>query len=188
MPVKKSIFGSKGEERGFRSIEHTWGENYRLVPQFPFSAIFEPDNSIRDKANLFLKTSIGYVFCSDDGAPLLALDFDGLGQGFNKDGHYVQVEKTDDLYRKSKFDFKIQYAEKNNFPYYIVASDEFEHLGEDISLTIVDGIIGSVLSMRDFYEQLPFVIEEQSDFVDTLPPPRKARRYPRLSDRPRIRI
>ena len=42
MGVKQSIFGSKSEERGFRSIEHTWGESYRVIPQFPMSALFTP--------------------------------------------------------------------------------------------------------------------------------------------------
>ena len=170
MAIKKSVFGSKGEERGFRSIEHTWGEKYRVFPQFPFSALFESDGSIRDKSNLFFKTSIDYVFCTNEGVPVLAIDFDGLGKGFNKNGQYIQAETTDDPYRKSKFDFKIKYAEKDNFPYYIVASDEFDHLGQDLSLTVVDGIIGSVLAKKDFDQRIPSIIEEHREAIDNLLP------------------
>ena len=43
MAVRDSIFGSKSEERGFRSIEHTWGEDYVVYPQIPMSALFVPD-------------------------------------------------------------------------------------------------------------------------------------------------
>ena len=170
MAIKRSVFSSKGEERGFRSIERTWGERHRVFPQFPFSALFEPDDSIRDKSNLFFKTSIDYVFCTSEGVPVLAIDFDGLGKGFNKDGQYIQTEKTNDPHRKSKFDFKIRYSEKDDFPYYIVASDEFKHLGQDLSLTIVDGIIGSVLAKKDFDQHIPFLIEEHRDIIENLMP------------------
>ena len=33
MTVKESVFASKSEERGFRSIERTWGEEYRIQGQ-----------------------------------------------------------------------------------------------------------------------------------------------------------
>ena len=170
MTVKKSVFASKGEERGFQSIEHTWGDNYRVLPQFPFSALFEPDRSIRDSSNYFYKTSIDYVFCTKEGEPILAIDFDGLGEGYIRDGQYVQGNESNQRNRKWGFDFKIQYADKNNFPYYVVASGEFKNLGEEISLTIVDGIIGSVLAKRGFDDQIPLLIEEQRGFIDNLPP------------------
>ena len=169
MTVKKSVFGSKGEERGFRSIEHTWGEQYRVFPQFPFSALFEPDESIRDTSNLFFKTSIDYVLCTKAGQPLLAIDFDGLGKGFNRDGKYIQVKKTSDRFRKPKFDFKLQYAKRSEFPYYVVASDEFEHLDPEIELTVVDGIIGTVLAKRDFDDRIPALVEEHRDTIEDLP-------------------
>ena len=169
MPVKKSIFGSKGEEGGFRSIAHSWGDQYYVASNFQFAQLFEPDENIRDKSNFFFKTSIDYILCSKDYAPILAIDFDGLGQGFSRDRQYVQTKRTEDPHRKIKFDFKIQYAEKNRFPYYIVSSDEFEHLGKDISLTVVDGIIGSVLAKKDFDEQIPLVIQEHRADIENLP-------------------
>ena len=171
MTVKKSVFGSRGEERGFRSIEHMWGEEYRVFPQVPFSALFEPDASWRDTSNLFFKTSIDYVLCTNEGEPLLAIDFDGLGRGFDRDGQYVQVEETgEDPHRKLKFDFKLRYAKKSDFPYYVVASDEFRHLGQGIELTVVDGIIGTVLANRDFDDRISALVEEHRDAIDKLPP------------------
>lgn len=32
MSVRDSAFGSKSEERGYHSIEHTWGEDYAIHP------------------------------------------------------------------------------------------------------------------------------------------------------------
>lgn len=170
MAIKKSVFGSRGEERGFRSIEHTWGEEYRLFPQVPFSALFEPDDTSRSGSNFFFKTSVDYTLCTKGGLPLLAIDFDGLGRGFNRDGQYVEVETTTDPYRKLKFDFKLRYAMKSDFPYYIVASDEFKHVDHETNLTIVDGLIGYELAHKDFKERMPSVVEVHQDAIDNLAP------------------
>jgi len=153
MSVKKSIFGSRSEERGFRSIEHTWGGKYRIIPQFPWSAIFTPDPRWRDTSNLFFKTSVDYLLATDKGQPLLAIDFDGMGNGYDREGEYVQMEPTDDRNRKAKFDFKLQFARINEFPYHIVASEEFHQLGDGIELTLVDAIIASAIAHNYFVPQ-----------------------------------
>ena len=171
MAVRETVFGSKSEERGFRSIEHTWGDDYRLFPQFPFSALFAPDRSIKDTTNFFYKTSVDYLLCTRKGKPLLAIDFDGLGQGFNKDGLYVQVAKTPrDPQRKLKFDFKLRIAKQNSFPYYIVGSEEFERIAKGIQLTVVDGMIGSVLAKIQFGEQAQATIDDLEGEIADLRP------------------
>ena len=169
MAVRESIFGSRMEKRGFRSIEQTWGNDYKVWPQIPFSLLFSPDETIRDASNFFFKTSVDYVLCSNDGGPLLAIDFDGMGRGFNSRGQYVQFEPTSDRNRKWKFDFKIRYAAKYQFPYYIVSSEEFEHVGRDSALTIVDGLIGTELAKRDVRERLPMVVENHRHMIDEIP-------------------
>ena len=163
MSVKKSVFGSKSEERGFRSIEHTWGEDYAIYPQFPWSGLFTPDPNWKDTTNLFFKTSVDYVFCEKGGRPLLAIDFDGMGRGFDRNGEYVQTEATSDRFRKVKFDFKLQWAKKEGLPYYIVSSEEFARLGKDVHLTVVDGIIGSTLARQAFHERVGDYVEERVD-------------------------
>jgi len=172
MGVKQSIFSSNGEKRGFRSIEHTWGESYRVVPQFPMSALFTPDPSWKkgDTSNLFFKTSFDYVLATDEGRPLIAIDFDGMGAGFDRLGKYVQVEATPDRNRRAKFDFKLSYAQRNEFPYHIVASEEFEHLGEDVELTLVDSLIGATIARLSFNERLPSLKLEHADILDNLRP------------------
>ena len=172
MAVKKSIFGSKSEKRGFLSIEGTWGGKYRIVPQFPWSALFEPDNEIgRNTSNLFYKTSVDYVLCTKDkdGEPLIAIDFDGMGKGFNRGEKYIQEVETSDRFRGDKFDFKLRYARKNNFPYYVIAGEEFEYLDEETNLTIVDGLIGYELAIRDFKDRMSSLLEERRDYMNNLP-------------------
>ena len=170
MGVKESIWGSRSEERGFRSIEHIWGDEYRIFPQFPFSALFNSDDSIRNTANFFFKTNIDYLLSTKSGKPLLAIDFDGLGKGFGRDGKYVPVEVTSDPNRKVKFDFKLSYARKSGFPYHVVSYKEFQPVGVGIELTVTDGIIGSELAKRDFHDRIPSVIEEDRDYIECLRP------------------
>ena len=169
MAVKDSIFGSKSEERGFRSIEHTWGESYMLCPQVPLSALFTPNPNWRDTGNYFFKTSVDYVLCTDEGRPLLAIDFDGLGGGFDRDGEYVQVEATKDRYRKRKYDIKLRFSKENDFPYHIVSSAEFNFLGNGVELTVVDGIIGTVIAQKHFRDRAPSFLEEHAEEINSHP-------------------
>ena len=81
MAVKDSIFGSKREERYFRSIEHTWGTDYAVYPQIPLSEILDADPEfLEDEKDFFYKTSVDYVLCSHGSRPILAIDFDGMGK------------------------------------------------------------------------------------------------------------
>ena len=169
MAVAASIFGSKSEERGFRSIENTWGEDYVVYPQIPLSALFTPDPNWKDSSNLFFKTSVDYVLCTNEGRPIVAIDFDGLGRGFDRDGEYVQIEITQDRFRKLKFDTKLRLSQNNGFPYHIVSSEEFGFLGAGIELTVVDGIIGAVLARRDFLTRAPSFLQEHAEEIDSQP-------------------
>ena len=169
MAVQDSIFGSKSEERGYRSIERTWGGKYAVYPQIPLSALFKPDPNWRGTSNFFFKTNVDYVICSNEGSPILAIDFDGLGRGFDRNGEYVQVEATQDRYRKRKFDIKLRFARENNFPYHIVSSDEFNLLGDDVQLTVVDAIIGQTLANTSFSDRVQSFIDEHAEEIDMQP-------------------
>jgi len=178
--VKKSIFGSRGEAEGFDLIERTWGEDYRLFSNIPFALVFDPEPEW-DTSHLFFKTSIDYVLCTKKGRPLLGIDFDGLGGGFDKAGVYKQIKETPaDQHRKVKFDFKLRHVAKHtrnedhssiytDFPYHIVASDEFQDLDDNIALTVVDGIIGNWLARKDFTERAQSVLDEHSDEIRGIP-------------------
>jgi len=169
MGIKKSVFASKAEGDGFRSIEHEWADNYRIFLSFPFSALFEPDKSIRDTSHLFYKTSVDYLLCTKPGKPLLAIDFDGLGHGHNRNGEYVQMRKTEDPFRKLKFDFKLKYAKRWKFPYCVVSYDEFEPIGETPYMAVVQGIIGYVVAKIDFQTRIEEEVRLHQSSIDALP-------------------
>ena len=169
MSVKESIFGSKGEERGYRAIERTYGDKYKICAQFPWSQIFTPDANWRDTSNYFFKTSVDYLIASNKGRPICAIDFDGLGRGFDRSGEYVQVEESKDPFRKVKFDFKLKWAKKNNFPYHIVSSDEVNLLGEDVHLTVVDAIISHILVYGSLNDRFQSFVDEHAEEIDMQP-------------------
>ena len=169
MAVKTSIFGSRSEESGFRSIEHTWGQDYAVYPQVPLSALCTSDPEWTDTTNFFFKTSVDYVLCTNKGRPILAIDFDGMGRGFDREGEYVQVEPTTDRFRKRKFDIKLRFSQQNGFPYHVVSSEEFRSLGDGIDLTVVDGIVGSIIAKKQFLDLAPSFLEDRADEIETKP-------------------
>ena len=181
MSVKKSIFGSSGERRGFELIEHTWGDEYRILAQFPWSALFDLDDpelgdilppGVRrgDTSHFFFKTSVDYVLATREGEPLLAIDFDGMGEGFDRDGEYVEVEQTLDRGRKRKFDLKLQLARREEFPYYIVGSEEAIRVHDgDTHLTILDGMVGYTFGKREFLLRIEQMSDELLEQTADLP-------------------
>ena len=140
-----------------------------VYPQIPLSAIFTPDTNWKDSSNFFFKTSVDYVLCTNEGRLILAIDFDGLGGGFDRDGEYVQVEATQDRFRKRKFDIKLRLSQQNDFPYHIVSSEEFSHFGTGIELTVVDGIIGTVLARKDFLDRALSFLQEHAEEIENQP-------------------
>ena len=66
MAIKKTAFGSDAEKRGYYQLKSRWSDRCNIYPQFPFSAIFEPDDQIKHKSNIFFKTSVDYVICDKE--------------------------------------------------------------------------------------------------------------------------
>ena len=170
MPVKKSIFGSKGEERGFFSIERTFGESYRLFSQVKFAELFTQSSKPQPSEGLYhyLATSLDYVLCTREGIPVVAIDFDGMGEGFDRDGEYVQCEPTKDRDRKAKFDRKLHWAKTNGLPYHIISSRELNSLDDIDGLTVADGIIGVAMAVDSFRKRAVRVLEEHADAIDNV--------------------
>ena len=180
MSVNRSIFGSGGEHRGFELIEHTWGDEYRLHAQFPWSALFDltdpelgdllpPGLQRGDTSHFFFKTSVDYVLATREGQPLLAIDFDGMGEGFNRSDQYVQNHPTHDPQRKSKFDLKLRHARKERFPYFVIGSEEFRIRDQEFRLTIANGVIGHVLAEKEFKHRFHEGSEDVLSRASTLP-------------------
>jgi len=150
MKIKSSVFGSGSEKELFKTLESHWSKKFNIYPSLPFTSIIDiRDSELNQKQEEFLyKTSVDYTLCTKADKPLLSIDFDGLGHGFSKNGEYIQIIPTKDPYRKLKFDLKLDVTKKVLYPLFVISYDEKVPIGEDLHLTIVDGIIGEFLAWR----------------------------------------
>ncbi len=163
MASKASVFASKAERTNFEKLSRAWGKKYRLWHNIPFLNVYntsdlldpvtcnpltvEPQDFQRLK-----KTSIDYVLCDSDDAPLVCIDFDGIGNGFSRGLEYVSARE--DEWRKRIMNLKLTVAHGSDLcsykavPYFVVGNHEFKDLTSRVKLTIVDGIIGEALAYR----------------------------------------
>jgi len=170
--LKSSVFGSLSEKRLFSSLKSNWeSKGFQLYPSLPFSNLVNLEKlTLKQKEKDFLyKTSIDYTLCKD-GNPLMSIDFDGLGDGFNRNGVYIQRRVfKEDPYRKLKFDLKIDILTKEGYPYYIVSYEESFSLGSEIHLAIIDGIIGQVLAKKWFHKVIDDRVKDEEEHLMSLP-------------------
>jgi hypothetical protein len=64
---------------------------------------------------------------------------------------------------------KIKIAKKLNYPFYVISFEESKDLAPDLSLTIVDGIIGQVLAKKDFKESIKTLYNDHRERIESLP-------------------
>lgn len=151
MPINKTVFGSESERELYHSLESRWSKRFRVFPSLPYLQIISiKSNSISSLSSRELafikKASVDYTLCTKRGKAILSIEFDGMCHGYSKNGKYIQVLRSNDPLRKKKLELKIQIAEKENYPFFVVSYDEKNPIGEKTNLTIVDGIIGQVLA------------------------------------------
>lgn len=160
MGVKRQVFASNSERGNFYKLSRQWGDRYRIYHNLPFLNIFDAKNIIDfsvwpikaikiDEVELsrLKKTSVDYTLCNEADEPLICIDFDGFQDGYNVGTKY-HFETAPDGWKEIIYDLKLKVAHGSLFPYFVVGSKEFAELSSDIRLTIVDGIIGEVLSKK----------------------------------------
>ncbi|HSE65963.1 MAG TPA: hypothetical protein VLB12_03180 [Gemmatimonadales bacterium] len=173
MQPRTTIFDSQNERELFLAIHGTWEPDYRLYPQIPFPSLIDLDPQKLDAVQLeFLhKTSVDYVLTTPDGQPVFALEFDGLGHGYSKDGRYVQkVQPRRAPNRQWKLDLKCRVADAANFPFAVVSYDEKTVVDEAANLMIVHGMIGGFLSNRHMGDRMRELMELEADKIADLSP------------------
>jgi Protein of unknown function (DUF2726) len=151
---RKSIFDSGAEKDLFRELESRWTQKLRLFAQTPLRNLLEisPAEVIRMKERhkrYFRSASVDFTFTNLAGRPLLSIEFDGIGGGFGHGRRYVQARPTPDSNREWKMNFKLRATARAGYPLFVVSSEETESLAEEDSITIVDGIVGQLLSREE---------------------------------------
>jgi hypothetical protein len=170
MKIRSSVFGSGSEKKLFKTLETHWSKKFNVYPSLPFTSIIDiRDSGLNQKQKEFLyKTSVDYTLCTKVDRPILSIDFDGLGHGFSKKGEYVQIIPTKDPYRKLKFDLKLDITNKVGYPLFVISYDEKVPIGEDLHLTIVDGIIGENLAQRHAHYLINERLKENEHHISEL--------------------
>ncbi len=151
MNPKATVFGSKIEKSAFASVQSQWSDRFNIYLSLPFSNIIDFMNgelSSKEKDTL-LKTSVDFTLANKkEDKPILSVEFDGIGCGFDKDGVYVPTvdfQKIDPC-RKLKLDLKLRVCKSANYPLVVVSYDELTHISQQEQITVLDGIIGQILS------------------------------------------
>ena len=152
--MSSSIFDSESERRAYFTVSTHWSRFLDVYPHIPVRNALGYERlkglSIQEKARQYLlKTEFDFVVCDTCGSPILAVEFDGLGHGFSRDGTYVQITETEDPYRTLKLNTKISACEECGLPVVVVSYPETERsFDPDCPVTVLDAIIGEVLTAR----------------------------------------
>lgn len=165
---RKSIFDSGTEKDLFRELESRWAPELRLFAQMSLRSLLEisPSDLARMKPShkrYFRSASIDFTFTDIDGKPLLSIEFDGIGGGFGHGRRYVPARPTPDPNRKWKMNFKLGATARAGYPLFVVSFEEIEPLAEEDSITIVDGIVGQLLSRQKGRVLLEEMLVEDDD-------------------------
>ena len=149
-----SIFDSASEKKVYKRLMNVWEGRVNIYPQLPVRKVIGYDQirnlSFCEKAKKYLlETEFDFVVCSTHkDEPLLAVEFDGLGKGFSKNGSYhpkqVPVQAGN---RNLKLNTKLKACDLAGVPLVIVSYEETNTvLNSNQRLTVLDAIIGEVLT------------------------------------------
>lgn len=168
MAVRGNVFGS-GEERDYYyRLAEQWGDDWRIYHNLPYLQIFDFDTlksslSGREQARL-KKTSVDYTLCDAEDRPLMSVEFDGLAQGFNvgDEYHVPRHASPPRPWREEIMSLKLEVAHSCDYPFFVVGSTYFEEVTEDLRLTLVGGIIGTVLANQAKRKRIPNYLEDRA--------------------------
>ena len=188
MKPKETVFASKIEKTAFASVQSRWSDRFNIYLSLPLSNIinFFDGTLARTETDTLLKTSVDFTLANKkEDKPILSVEFDGIGCGFDKDGVYVPTKDFQqiDPYRKLKLDLKLKVCKAAQYPLVVVSYDELTRISEQEQITVLDGIIGQILSklwlasaggtkiaseLRQFAERLPSPGREEAiEFIGT---------------------
>jgi len=168
MSLKESIFDGYHEKELCKHLESMWKNKFNIYPQLPFTKIFDIDTlSINHYEKEFLfKTNIDYTICDKKDKPLMCIEFDGLGKGYNRGAEYIQIVEYP--HRKKRLELKLKMAMENNLPFYIISYDEKTDISDKIHLTVIDGIIGQTIARMNTQDKINEYLESHKDSLESM--------------------
>jgi Protein of unknown function (DUF2726) len=156
MRKARIIFGSQSEKRAFEAITAQLPEGWTLFPNVPLPQIVEVErNELRTREwDFYLKTSIDFVLTAPSSEPSMALEFDGLGEGFSLGDTYIQAQPTTDRYRSLKLNFKLRLCREVDLPLLIISFEEIRALHPGEARMLVHSIVGQHIAHRVYGETI----------------------------------
>ena len=162
--IKDSVFASKAEKRNYLKLRRVWSPSHFIYHNLPFLSVF----SIADLVDMsdwthprpfavtpsefgqLKKTSIDYILCDSNDIAILCIEFDGLQEGFSVGTDYYPSENVtaQSPWRRHILELKLRVAHGSLFPFFVVGSKQFAAIDPTLQLTIADGIVGEVLTLR----------------------------------------
>lgn len=181
MGVSKSVFGSGSERANYYRLMREWGEKYRIYHNLPFLNVLNPKDQhdtseefsekpvsiSEDEFDMLKKTSIDFTICNFQDEPLFCIEFDGMQQGFCLGASYIPGErvKNPNPWRKRITELKLRVALSYAFPFLVVGTTYFKDISKKTKLTIVDALIGDLLTSFDVYNKIQNFRVEQIGFT-----------------------
>lgn len=91
MKKSKIIFGSNSELKAYEAIDKCLPGGWRLYANTPLSQIVDikREELTEKKWDFYLKASVDFVLTNNNHEPTLAIEFDGLGQGYSAGKKYI---------------------------------------------------------------------------------------------------
>jgi hypothetical protein len=156
MRKARTIFGSSSEMRAFEAITAQLPEGWTLFPNVPFPQIVEAKrHELNNREwDFYLKTSVDFVLTAPSSEPSMALEFDGLGEGFSLGDTYIQAQPTTDRYRSLKLNFKLRLCREVDLPLLIISFEEVRVLRPGEARMLVHSIVGQHIADRVYRETL----------------------------------
>lgn len=157
--MKKSsiIFGSNSELKAYEAIDKHLPEGWRLYANTPLSQIVEikKEELTEKKWNFYLKSSVDFVLANAAHEPVLAIEFDGLSEGFSSGKTYIlNKDVENDPYRGLKMNFKINTCYAVGLPLIVISFEEINSFTSDEFLSVVNSIIGMYIASREYKETI----------------------------------
>lgn len=173
MRARASVFDSVAEANVFRSLQGFWEPEYRVHLHLPFVNLVEIDlDSLpEERRNFFLKTSVDFVLTDRAEKPVLAIEFDGLAEGFSNDGHYFMgKEPHKGSSRSFTMGLKLHAARTAKIPMVAIATPETKSFDRETGLALIHGLIGDFLAERHRWDKAhgPFLTDEEQEHLRSL--------------------
>jgi hypothetical protein len=149
----QSRFDSTSKADFFYALQSQWCHRLRVCPSLLLSKIIDLDldRLSPNQCKMLNKSVVDLTFCDLDGRLLFSIDVDEAGGGFSCRDVYNEGREPLAPAQKEEIEFKLKVANTANYPLIVVSDEEIQPMvvDEDESFTIVDGIVGQLVTIAE---------------------------------------